>query len=447
MKLTIFQSDKGDCLLLTGRDGKRVLVDGGMADSYTEHVASALGQLAAQNKKLDVVYVSHIDQDHISGVLRMMEDLVDWRVHDHQKKTGHPSPKRPESVRPPEVRAIWHNAFHELVGDNAGPIADMFAASAAILSGGDDARMLELADAHQELATSVGEAIQLSRRIGHKQLGIPLNKEFDGKLICLRSGMPATLRIGRMIFHILGPFEQDLDNLLKEWNAWLQAKKDQLKRIQTRAKIDEERLTAGAEQIMALTAGQARDLAAAVSLEAAQAKKLGRRKMVTAPNLASLMFLVEEHGKTLLLTGDGHHEDILKGLQHHGKLEAHGGMHADVLKVQHHGSEHNIDLPFCKAVTADHYVFCGNGEHENPDRAVVETIINSRIGKSEDLSRNPQVGKPFELWFNCDESETPKEAAKEHMRALRALVEERANKSGGRLTFTFLSDSSMALPI
>ena len=71
--------------------------------------------------------------------------------------------------------------------------------------------------------------------------------------------MPAPLRIGRMIFHILGPFEQDLDNLLKEWNAWLQAKKDQLKRIQTRAKIDEERLTAGAEQIMALTAGQARE--------------------------------------------------------------------------------------------------------------------------------------------------------------------------------------------
>ena len=169
MKLTIFQSDKGDCLLLTGRDGKRVLVDGGMADSYTEHVASALGQLAAQNKKLDVVYVSHIDQDHISGVLRMMGDLVDWRVHDHQKKTGHPSPKIPKSVRPPEVRAIWHNAFHELVGDNAGPIADMLAASAAILSGGDDAGMLELADAHQELATSVGEAIHLSRRIGHKQ--------------------------------------------------------------------------------------------------------------------------------------------------------------------------------------------------------------------------------------------------------------------------------------
>ena len=31
LKLTVFQSDKGDCLLLTGADGDHVLVDGGMA--------------------------------------------------------------------------------------------------------------------------------------------------------------------------------------------------------------------------------------------------------------------------------------------------------------------------------------------------------------------------------------------------------------------------------
>ncbi len=39
MKLRVFQSDKGDCLLITSSDGKNVLVDGGMASSYNEHVA------------------------------------------------------------------------------------------------------------------------------------------------------------------------------------------------------------------------------------------------------------------------------------------------------------------------------------------------------------------------------------------------------------------------
>ena len=55
MKLTIFQSGKGDCLLLTskGTSPKRILIDGGMYDAYTEHVSPALGQLQQQGKNLD----------------------------------------------------------------------------------------------------------------------------------------------------------------------------------------------------------------------------------------------------------------------------------------------------------------------------------------------------------------------------------------------------------
>lgn len=43
MKLTVFQSDKGDCLLVTGNGGKWMLVDGGMRSSYAQHVAAAFG--------------------------------------------------------------------------------------------------------------------------------------------------------------------------------------------------------------------------------------------------------------------------------------------------------------------------------------------------------------------------------------------------------------------
>ena len=43
MRLTAFQSDKGDCLLLTDTAGARhILVDGGMPVSYKAHVAAAL---------------------------------------------------------------------------------------------------------------------------------------------------------------------------------------------------------------------------------------------------------------------------------------------------------------------------------------------------------------------------------------------------------------------
>src|SRR5262245_9229264 len=144
MHLTAFQSGKGDCLLLTNAAGTaRVLVDGGMPDAYNTHVAPALGQLRAKKRKIDLVYVSHIDEDHIGGILEMLDDEVAWRVHEHQIANDNPTHKAPTAPRPPEIKAIWHNAFHEQVGDNAGAVEDALAAAAPILSGADVERLDE----------------------------------------------------------------------------------------------------------------------------------------------------------------------------------------------------------------------------------------------------------------------------------------------------------------
>ncbi|HLL74730.1 MAG TPA: MBL fold metallo-hydrolase [Pyrinomonadaceae bacterium] len=439
MKLTVFQSDKGDCMLLEGGDGRRVLVDGGMRESYSEHVAPALGKLRAKGAAIDVVYVSHIDQDHISGVLQMMDDEVDWRVHDYQVKHGNPKHKKPGAPRPPKVKHIWHNAFHEQLKRNAGEVGDMLAASAAILSGSDVGEVRGLASSQADLVTSIAEAIQLSRRVSPDQLGIKLNHPAGGRLMMVRDPPGAPVKLGGMRLHVIGPFEEDLAELRKQWNEWLRDNKERLKKIQATA--DDEAGTFSVREIDDLLLpklGQAKELEALLPLDSKPVKKLGARKKVTVPNLASLMFLVEERGKTLLLTGDGHHKDILKGLAHVGKLDAAGGIHVNVLKVQHHGSEHNLDLPFCQKVTADHYVFCGNGEHENPDLDVIQAIADSRIGKPNQLSSNAQAGNPFKFWFNSSRAVTPKKEAKAHMTKVTNLVNKLAAKSGGRLKSHFI---------
>ena len=45
MRIEIFQSSHGDCLLLESADGKRILCDGGMRNAMEEFVAPALGKL------------------------------------------------------------------------------------------------------------------------------------------------------------------------------------------------------------------------------------------------------------------------------------------------------------------------------------------------------------------------------------------------------------------
>ena len=214
MKLTVFQSDKGDCLLLTGSDGRTMLVDGGMRSSYKKYVRPALSEMRAHGEKLNLVCVSHIDQDHISGVLQMLDDEVAWRVYEyhHSSPNGNPDWKKPKFKRPPEISTIWHNAFHDQIGKNRGRIEEMLAASAGLLFADEDATFDALAEHYMDLVTSKREAIQLSHRINAKQLNIPLNPQFNGKLALVREDQ-SSISVGGMKIDVIGPFWSDLKKL------------------------------------------------------------------------------------------------------------------------------------------------------------------------------------------------------------------------------------------
>lgn len=432
MKFTTFQSDKGDCLLLEADDGTRILADGGMVRSYKEHVAGSLARMRENDQKLDLVYVSHIDEDHIAGILQMMDDEAAWRVYDYQQSNGNTGYPEPESPRPPEVAAIWHNAFHEQLGENAGPIEDMLAASSSVLSASASPMLLEMAEEFQELALSVRQAILLSRRVGGKQLNIPLNPPADGKLMYVRPNL-SPFQLGNLKVYVIGPFEADLRKLRTDWNAWLRANRETLRKIQREAREDEENM--------------GNDVQRLTELLAARAEELGRRDQVTPPNLASLMLLIEEPSsnggtKRYLMTGDGAWQDIVKGLEHHGFLtDESPSLHVDVLKIQHHGSENNANDEFFKKITADHYIFCGNGEHENPDVRVVRTLLDSRIGPATRRSSNAETDNQFKVWFNSSSQVSNREPAREHMRKLENIMQQAANTSN-KVRYRFLESGS-----
>ena len=418
MRLTMFQSGKGDCLLLSNQAGTaRILVDGGMPDAYRAHVAPALGALRRAGKAIDVAYVSHIDQDHIGGMLRLLDDEVEWRVHDFQQRNGNPSHAAPAAARPPKVKAIWHNAFHDQLQNNAAPIEEALAAVAPVLSGSEIADIRSVGVRQGQLMTSIREAISVSRRIGPNQLGIPLNGPSAGKLMMLRRAQPP-VTVGGMRLTILGPTAAHMKKLRADWNEWLENNEKALATIRETARRDESRL--GHSDFDGLLL--------ALKL---QAQSFGNPNSVTPPNLASLTLLVEEGAQSILLTGDARGDQILDGLTVTGRLTG-PALDVNVLKVPHHGSENNIDSDFCDAIVARHYVFCGNGEHENPNLDVIEMMCQRRL-------TSPGT---FTFWFNSSDQVTSRQAAIEHMTAVEALVRQLAAKSRNRLKFKFLTTGS-----
>ncbi|HEX9798053.1 MAG TPA: MBL fold metallo-hydrolase [Anaerolineales bacterium] len=429
MNVEAFRADKGDCLLLTGDSGEHVLIDGGMRHSYRDHVAPALAGLAEAGVELDLVCVSHIDQDHIAGVLRMMDDTLDWRVFDFQRGQGNNHFPQPDSPRPPQVRALWHNTFSDLTGENSGPIEQQLVANLRLLHLNEQIlpeAIARHAGSTTDLVNSIREGILLSKRVGSDQLGIPVNEPTNGGVMLAPAATAPPLQVGNLSFFVLGPFPEDLTSLRQEWNDWLEANLDALETIRRQAEDDAENLPMDEGQLV---------LSSLLSL----ANELGDRGMVTTPNLASLMFLAEGEGHSLLLTGDGHADDVLRGLQAQGKLDDQGRIHVDVLKVQHHGSEHNVHADFCRRVTADHYLFCANGAHENPDLRVVELILETRLGPN---AAGPD--RAFWFWFTSSAQLETSEARRHHMEQVRRLVDHAARRSGTprRLRYRFLTRGS-----
>jgi hypothetical protein len=166
-------------------------------------------------------------------------------------------------------------------------------------------------------------------------------------------------------------------------------------------------------------------------------------KGVTAPNIASLMFMVEEGGKRLLLTGDSQQDFILAGLKTTGFL-ADGHLHLDVHKIQHHGSENNLDKDFAQQVSADHYVFCGNGQHENPDLKVIQMVFDSRLGPPAKRALAPKAaGRKFTMWFSTEGDGK----ADAHMREVKKLVRKLVKSSKGKMAAKFNTGKSITLTI
>lgn len=323
----------GDSLFLTfkGRDRRtqRVLIDGGPSRVYEKFVrprlqkeAQALGE---DELVLDAIMISHIDEDHIKGVLDLMSELRD--ADDGQMR------------RPWNVRWLLHNSFDALLDESEGAAARALGGVTVLAALGGEDGLRELLGHGADHAT---ELVLASYKQGSQlaslsaALNIARNPPDGSTIMSVKT--PRVLRFGEATFTIVGPRESEIEKLRKEWRAWRATQKDKPK-----------------PPTVALA--EAMD--------------------TSVPNLSSIVALIR-HGKgSALITGDARSDYILDGLEAAGQLK-HGKLHVDILKMPHHGSFRNVEGDFLKHVTADHYVASGDGTYGNPDRETLELIAEVR---------------------------------------------------------------------
>ncbi|GAA4115975.1 hypothetical protein GCM10022415_12720 [Knoellia locipacati] len=470
MRLRVFFAGDGDCLLLTTGEGRHVLVDGGRTVPFRENARPVLADLASAGEQVDLLVVSHIDADHIAGVISLLKEVAAWEVHDYQVgEGGNPTHPAPPTPRPPKVVGLWHNAWRAQLGDLEGPVAALAAHTAEALSlasgEADDATgAARLAlDSLSGLAESIADGVTLLR-LADDETPVARNAAFDHGLVLLRSPVHVE-QVGSMALQVLGPAEVHLKKLREEWRAWIARQPASARNAGARPGAAGGAAGGGAgpgtaTSSLPMSPPQARDLVREVAraaeaaaaaappapaAPAAEPHDAGPPALiehlsptgVTAPNCASIILLAEEAGRTALLSGDAAEDEILEGLTAAGHLTQDTPFWCTLVKVQHHGSEYNLSTSFASRVLAEHYVFCADGAHGNPNPSVVRTLLETRA------EADP---RPFTVWFTCSEQRTVPPRRK----AMRAALDEARRleaRHTGQVTVRVLPDDQPFLDI
>lgn len=330
--LDIQRARKGDSFLLhygTQEKPALALIDGGPGQVYKPHLKPRLEQIRKARKlnfneslPIDLLLVSHIDDDHIKGLLELSHELV------MAKDAMQPLPWK--------VKSIWHNTFDNIIDNSPDELlasVNHFYGPAA-LSGDPDTEGLE-PDVAMILA-SIDQGVHFTGDIN--KLGIRINPQFSGQLV-MNAGLKRPVDMGNDLkIRVIGPMKEELLNLQKDYDAWLKKNRVAQKVPSALASFTDESI----------------------------------------PNLSSIVILTEVGDKRILFTGDARGDKVLEGLEQAGLLKPGGTMQVDILKMPHHGSDRNVDPVFFSRIIAGHYVFAGNGEHGNPELNTMQKLLDER---------------------------------------------------------------------
>jgi hypothetical protein len=332
--LDVRRARKGDCLIVhygSKDDPGLALIDGGPGQVYKAHlkprlkeIKKARGLTDVESLPVNLLMVSHIDDDHINGILELTNELVAAR------DAGKPLPVK--------VRSFWHNTFDDIIGNKPTQLLAAVEASfgPAALTREPDTEELDSQAA--KVLASVGQGVRL--RDDARKLKFRINPEFDGKLVMATDdGGRIEMQKG-LKFTVAGPIKAELLALQKLHDAFLKNAENENTKAALASFTD-----------------------------------------MSVANLSSIVLLAEVAGKRMLLTGDARGDKVLEGLELVGLLKPGGKMHVDILKIPHHGSDRNMEPIFFRRITADHYVFSGNGEPGNPERETLQMLLGESGGE------------------------------------------------------------------
>ena len=343
--IEMLPAEQGDALFIeygAGPARHRVLIDGGTPSSV-DAVVARVERLKPDDRHFELLIVTHVDTDHIGGILKFLDDPPAGLTFDDVWFNGWPQLEPLSKDRP-----LGSMTADAILGPNDGEILD---------------RLLDL---------HVGGAVS-----DH-------NKAFGGEAVMVRASgpLPSHVLDGGLRLTLLAPGHRALLRLRKEWVDVIREANRTEEEVQELVEI------AARRRGIDLTLGDHPDVRSAAE---AKFKSDG-----TPANGSSIVVLAEFDDKQLLLTGDGFPRTIIAGID---QFVAAPGEKLSVtaVKLPHHGSRNNTSLAFVERLDCQRFLVSSSGAiFGHPDLEALSRVIVTN-GPDVDLGFSYRVPST-EIW-------------------------------------------------
>ena len=340
-----FQSGLGDCIFLVLKQKDKrfsIMVDcGKLTDAILSFIQDDL------DGKIDLLVVTHIDNDHISGLTSLLSEHSGL-----------------------QIRKILFNSYHR---ENLGPRKLLNEKQLAILS--ELKCRCPLLAEETEGKANAKEAISLSECILKKD---EWRNAWERKPV-VKGDIIDLGDFGKII--ILSPRQEDLGLLEVQFKKefWAKFYDKYARQYDSEEVIYEILLRLWETTLIETQADKVSYIKPTKKsfMKAADAPV----QSVSLPNQCSIAFVYEYERHKFLFLGDADPEIVTRALKEFYIDRT--PLMMDLIKVSHHGSSHSTTKDLIKITDSKHYYFTGGNRQERPSLETIARIITSPLNGQE----------------------------------------------------------------
>lgn len=348
--LKLIPALNGDCFILNLK-GTIFLIDGGYVDTYRKYINPELEVLTKEGYSLSHLIVTHIDADHISGVVRFLEE------------------NNKSKIIP--IENIWHNSYRHLKHLKSKVNIEETSNEKPLDSLQVKSYLKEEVDGDKNISAEQGSTLATLILNGKYNW----NNEFNNSAVSIENNMEIKIN-DEITIRLLSPNDSKLNNLYKHW-------KKELYKLGYGEKFEKAEFFDDAFEFLTVQEKERKVFVEKnVSHGKIDLKELAEIRVEEDDRVAngsSIAFVLEYNGAKYLFLGDSHPSLIVESLKKHYKEDL-LPIKFDLIKISHHGSILNTSDDLLQLIDSEKYIISTNGlSFNHPD---IETIAKLVVRKS-----------------------------------------------------------------